>query len=276
MRITISENGNSIAEFEQLNVHGRQAAGGYSFTFVLRGNRKACEKNISIFDIRLSIALSEPIKPLANLIPASNQCIQCHQYPNNGEQLAFELILTKEQINTLEDYRQDNDLKMNLGLRALTLAGNAPTSSYDSDDVIIQREQWLKALNNAGFRQTILFEVPLPTVSNDFTSLYSKAQGFIQTGHYKESVIQCRHIIEKIESSREDKSLSSVANKKAHDRQERQNMNSIERLLSMREQLKNVCQLGAHGDESFTRSQAKSILAMTMALLAEPTIGFSE
>ncbi len=44
----------------------------------------------------------------------------------------------------------------------------------------------------------------------------------------------------------------------------------------MREQLKNVCQLGAHGDESFTRSQAKSILAMTMALLAEPTIGFSE
>jgi len=276
MRITISENGNSIAEFEQLNVHGRQAAGGYSFTFVLRGNRKACEKNISIFDIRLSIALSEPIKPLANLIPASNQCIQCHQYPNNGEQLAFELILTKEQINTLEDYRQDNDLKMNLGLRALTLAGNAPTSSYDSDDVIIQREQWLKALNNAGFRQTILFEVPLPTVSNDFTSLYSKAQGFIETGHYKESVIQCRHIIEKIESSREDKSLSSAANKKAHDRQERQNMNSIERLLSMREQLKNVCQLGAHGDESFTRSQAKSILAMTMALLAEPTIGFSE
>ena len=276
MRISISENGDNIAEFDQLNVHGREAVGGYAFTFVLRGTRKACEKNISIFDIRLSIALPEPIKPLVSFIPASNQCIQCHPYPNNGEQLAFEFVLSKEQINALEEYRQDNDLKLNFGLRALTLTGSVPTSSYDTSDVSIQREQWLKALNSAGFRQTILFEVPLPSVSDDFTSLYSKAQGFIETGHYKESVIQCRHIIEKIELSREDKSQSSAANKKAHDRQERQSMNSIERLLSMREQLKNVCQLGAHGDEEFTRSQAKSILAMTMALLAEPTIGFSE
>jgi len=276
MKISISENGDAIAEFNQLNIHGREAVGGYAFTFVLRGTRKACEKNISIFDIRLSIALADPRKPLVSFIPASNQCIQCPPSPNNSEQLAFEMVLTKEEVNALEEYRQENDLTLNFGLRALTLSGSVPTSSYDTSNVIIQREQWLQALNNAGFRQTILFEVPLPSVSDDVTSLYSKAQGFIETGHYKESVIQCRHIIEKIELSREDKSLSSAANKKAHDRQERQSMNSIERLLSMREQLKNVCQLGAHGDEEFTRSQAKSILAMTMALLAEPTIGFSE
>lgn len=276
MRISISENGDAIAEFDQLKIHGREAVGGYAFTFVLRGTRKACEKNISIFDIRLSITLAEPIKPLVHFIPASNQCIQCPPYPNNSERLAFEMVLSKEQINALEEYRQDNDLKLNFGLRALTLTGSVPTSSYDISDVTIQREQWLQALNSAGFRQTILFEVPLPFVSDDLAKLYSKAQGFIETGHYKESVIQCRHIIEKIELNREDKSLSSAANKKAHDRQERQSMNSIERLLSMREQLKNVCQLGAHGDEEFTRSQAKSILAMTMALLAEPTIGFSE
>lgn len=276
MRISINENGDSIAEFDQLNIHGREAVGGYAFTFVLRGNRRACEKHISIFDIRLSIASLEPIKPLINLIPASNQCIQCHQYPNSSEQIAFELVLSKEQVNALEEYRQDSDLKLNLGLRALILAENKSTSSYDTSDVAIPREQWLKALNGARFRQTILFEVPLPSVSDDFANLYNKAQGFIETGHYKESVIQCRHIIEKIESCRKDKSLSSAANKKAHDRQERQGMNSIERLLSMREQLKNVCQLGAHGDESFSRSQAKSILAMTITLLAEPTIGFSE
>jgi len=274
MRISISDNGDNIAEFDQLKIHGREAVGGYAFTFVLRGTRKACEKSISIFDMRLSIALPDPIKPLVNLNAATNQCIQCHPYPNNGEQLSFEMVLTKEQINALEEYRQENDLTLNLGLRALTLSESVPTSSYDSSDVIVHREQWLQALNSAGFRQTILFEVPLPSVSDDIVSLYSKAQGFIETGYYKESVIQCRHIIEKIESTRGDKAQSSEANKKAHNRQERQNMNSIERLLSMREQLKNVCQLGAHGDESFTRSQAKSILAMTMALLAEPTIGF--
>src|SRR5690625_7830226 len=86
--------------------------------------------------------------------------------------------------------------------------------------------------------------------------------------------MQCRHIIEQIEKVREDKNQSSAANTKAHSK-ERKDMSSIERLLSVREQLKNVCQLGAHGSESFTRSQAKTVLAMTMALLAEPTVGFT-
>ena len=36
---------------------------------------------------------------------------------------------------------------------------------------------------------------------------------------------------------------------------------------------KNICQLGAHGTEEFTCSQAKAVLGMTMALLAEPTVG---
>ena len=46
-------------------------------------------------------------------------------------------------------------------------------------------------------------------------------------------------------------------------------------LVSLREQLKNICQLGAHGTEEFTRSQAKAVLGMSMALLAEPTVGFA-
>ena len=53
----------------------------------------------------------------------------------------------------------------------------------------------------------------------------------------------------------------------------RKDMTSIERLLSLREQLKNVCQLGGHGREAFTRSQALSVLGMTMALISEPTVG---
>ena len=55
----------------------------------------------------------------------------------------------------------------------------------------------------------------------------------------------------------------------------RKGMTSIERLLSLREQLKNVCQLGGHGREAFTRSQALSVLGMTMALVSEPTVGAS-
>jgi hypothetical protein len=47
-------------------------------------------------------------------------------------------------------------------------------------------------------------------------------------------------------------------------------MTAIERILSLRKQIK----IGAHSSESFTRSQAKAVLGMTMALLAEPAVGF--
>jgi hypothetical protein len=276
MRISIKNNGNDLVEFNQFSINGREAAGGYGFTFLLKGNRRGCENPLVVFDFRLSLALSAPVKPVLTSIPSSIQIIQCTQYPNNNEQLSFEVVLTKEQVNALEEHRQDKDLRFNIGLRALTSADNAQVASYEHEDVIVPREQWLKALSNSGFRQTLLFEVQLPSKADEIVGLYSKAQEFIETGHYKDVVMQCRHIIEKIESIREDKTLSSAANKKAHNRQDRQGMTSIERLLSLREQLKNVCQLGAHGDESFTRSQARTVLAMTMALIAEPTVGIGE
>jgi hypothetical protein len=274
MRISIKKNGNDLLELNQLNINGRKTAGGYGFTFSFKGNRRGCDKTIFVFDIRLSLALSDPAKPIITSIPSSTQIVQCHNYPNNNEQLYFEAVLTKEQVNALEEYRQNNDLRLNVGLRAMSSSDGILEANYECEDLTVPRERWLKALNNSGFRQAILFEMSLPSASEDLVGLYTKAQEFIETGHYKDAVMQCRHIIEKIESIREDKRDSSAANNKAHDRKERQSMTSIERLLSLREQLKNVCQLGAHGDESFTRSQAKSVLAITMALLAEPTVGY--
>lgn len=274
MRISIRNNSSYIIEFDQLIVSGREAAGGYAFSFTLRGSRPACSAPVSIFDISLSLSLSDPVRPLLNAVPSSTQVVQCHSFANNSEQIHFECVLTKGQVNAIEDYRLEGDLKLNVGLRALTTSSDGLLTSFDVADVVVPREHWLNALKSAGFRQTLLFEVPLPSVSEELTGIISKAQEFIETGHYKDAVMQCRHIIEQIEKVRDDKRQSSLANAKAHSK-ERQDMSSIERLLSLREQLKNVCQLGAHGSEYFTRSQAKAVLAMTMALLAEPTVGFA-
>ena len=180
--------------------------------------------------------------------------------------------LNQEQVNALEVCRQEKDLKLNLGLRALVASGDELLSSFDCTDIAVPREQWLSALKTAGYRNTLLFEVPLPATSDGLATLISKAQEFIETGYYKDAVMQCRHIIEQVESLREDKQASASANNVAHSARE---MSSVDRLLSLREQLKNVCQLGAHGTEDFTRSQAKAVLGMTMALLAEPTVGFA-
>jgi len=226
-----------------------------------------------LFDISLSISLADPMRPLLVSIPSSERLIKCHDFPSS-EQIAFEMVLSREQINALEAYRQEKDLKLNLGLRALVASGDELLPSFDCTDIIVPREQWLNALKNAGYRNTLLFEVPLPATSDGLASLISKAQEFIETGHYKDAVMQCRHIVEQVESLREDKQASVSANKIAHSG-ERREMSPVDRLLSLREQLKNICQLGAHGTEEFTRSQAKAVLGMTMALLAEPTVGFA-
>lgn len=275
MRLAIRQNNSYIIEFDRLDVQGRSAVGGYAFTFIFRGSRHACEIPITILDISMGISLTNPAEPLVAAIPSSNQIVQCHGYPNNNEQLIFETILTKEQVNALEDCRQESELNLNVSLRALTFSSEGLLPSYEASNVVIPRELWLNALKNSGFRQTLLFEIPLPTVPESLATILSKAQEFIETGHYKDAVMQCRHVIEHIEMMRGDKNLSRDANSKAHGK-ERTSMSSIERLLSLREQLKNICQLGAHGSEDFTRSQAKAVLGITLALLAAPTVGAFE
>lgn len=275
MRISIRHNSNYLIEFDQLQVNGRKALGGYAFTFTLKGKRASIENSLTILDLSLSISTVNQERLIASSIPSSTQLIQCGQYPNS-EQLSFEVLFTKEQINSIEEYRQEKDLQLSFGLRAITSSNGQVCPSFDINEVKIPRESWLSALGDTGFRQTILFEVPLPEMDKELDSLLSKAQEFIETGHYKDAVMQCRHIIEQIEKVRNDKSLSLSANKKSQNKQEREDMTAIERMLSVREQLKSICHLGAHGREFFTRSQARAVLGMTLALLAEPTIGFSE
>lgn len=271
MRLPIRHNGNYIVEFERLTVHGREAAGGYGFAFLMRGGRLPCQSKMAIFDISLSISLADPMRPIVASIPSSDRMIQCHSFASS-EQAVFETVLSREQVNALEEYRQDRDLKLNLGLKALIASDDQLVPSFDCGDISIPREQWLDALRNAGYRNTLLFEIPLPTTSGDIDKVFSKAQEFIETGHYKDAVMQCRHIIEQVETIRGDKKESGSANKMAHS-SDRKDMNATERLLSLREQLKNICQLGAHGTGEFTRSQAKAVLGMTMVLVAEPTVG---
>lgn len=274
MRLPIRHNGDYLVEFDQLTVYGREAAGGYGFVFSVRGGRQACQNKMVIFDIGLSISLPDPARPLVTSVPASTRIIQCHNF-SNREQVDFEAVLTREQVNALEEYRQEKDLKLNFGLKALTASGDELLSSFDFTDATIAREQWLGALKSAGYRNTLIFEIPLPTTAGGLMALFTKAQEFIETGHYKDAVMQCRRIVEQVQLIRGDKKLSSDANAKAHTHG-RKDMTAIERLLSLREQLKNICQLGAHGTEGFTRSQAKAVLGMTMALLAEPSVGFAD
>ncbi|MBZ9612690.1 hypothetical protein [Rheinheimera maricola] len=276
MRTSLRHNGSEIIEIYEASVNGKKAAGGYGFTLIFQSSHRGFEPPIMIFDIRLTLELLEPRIVIANSILSSNQLITCKNYPSR-EQIFFEFVLSKEQLNFIEENRQDRDLKLNVWLRNVSFQDGMNTANSDTAEVSILRDHWLKALKDAGFRQTVLFEIPMPDCAGEPEKLIAKAQEFIEVGHYKDAVMQCRCIIEHIEEVRGDKRDSAEANRLAHAKSEqRQQMSAEQRLLSIREQLKNVCQLGAHGSEQFTRSQAKAVLGMTMVLLAEPTVGYSK
>lgn len=272
MRLSITHNGNPIVDFNQVQVFGRSALGGYAISFILKGIACHYALGATVTNISLTLSAGSGGKPICSFIPSS---CQFKKFNNAGteEQLHFEIVFSQSQLNSIEDYRKDGDLHLGIGLKAVTLLNDQGSDSCGIDTCIIQRQQWLEALKLANARNTLLFEIPLPYTESGLSNLIAKAQEFIETGHYKDAVMQCRHIVEQVELIRGDKKESGAANAKAHGN-ERKDMSSIERLLSLREQLKNVCQLGAHGSEDFTRSQAKAVLGATLALLSEPTIGF--
>jgi len=274
LRLSIRNNGKYLIEFDRLDVQGRKAVSGCGLVFSLHGSSPGSERNVDIIDIQLGLSHSEESKLLVPSIPFADLLRQTSQYSNGNENFHFEVVLTSEQINAIEKIRQDGDLKLAVTLKALLSSSSGLERSYERSEVVVPREQWLKALRSSGFCRTVLYEIPLPASDVDIEGLLAKARGFIETGHYKDAVMQCRHIIEWLEEQRGDKREAAVANRKAHG-DSRKEMTSIERLLSLREQLKNVCQLGGHGREAFTRSQALSVLGMTMALVSEPTVGAS-
>ena len=98
MTISIRRNGDSIIEYNQFNVFGREAIGGYGFVFSLRGSRRGFDNPIIISNIRLSLSLLDPPKPVINNAVATDLIVKCSAYSSSSESLHFETILTKEQI----------------------------------------------------------------------------------------------------------------------------------------------------------------------------------
>lgn len=273
MRLSIRHNSRRDIEFDQARVGAKKGVGGVVIMVGLEGNRNSCEKPVTIMDISLSVSTEGGAMPIVLNVPSSTQVIRCHEgiYRDN---VYFEAFLTKEQILAIEDYRKSGDLSIRFDLRAMTVCKDEVLSSFEVSGHSVPRQEWLNALKSARFQETFLFEIPLPKVSEEIRQLISKAQEFIDHGHYKEAVGLCRKIIETLEKIRGDKDVAKQASKKLSDSGERKNMTIFERMLAMREQLNNICHLGVHGDESFSRSQARAVLSATLSLLAEPTVGF--
>lgn len=277
MSLRISHNGTGIYEITSSQLTGTPALGGFGFVLGMKFKQNGAKQEIHVERSWCSVRLESGNQLLLPRVECSEGPFYTSVNYQPGQPLTFEFVLTGQQLEAIEACRGDGDLVLKIGLRASTGTVGSPLIQTLSDEPLkVPREDWLKALESSGFRKTLMFEMPVAYLDDHADRLFHKAQYMIDTGLYKDAVMQCRHIIEHVEAERGDKQLSMNANKDSQDRAKRMEMSVEDRMLSMREHVKNICQLGGHGHEQFTRSQARAVLAMTMALLSEPTVGFSE
>ena len=276
MSLRIAHHGTSVYELTRSQLTGRSAIGSFGFVLGMQFQQRQIDAEIHVERLWCSLALNSGLEMILPRVECSEGQFSAPVNYQNDKRLFFEFVLTGQQLEAIEARRGEGDLVLNVGLRASTRTDQSVSVQTLSDEPLtIPREDWLKALENSGYRKTLLFEVPVNHMDDHADVLFKKAQYMIDTGFYKEAVIQCRHIIEHVEAERGDLKESKNANNASKTRNTREIMTINERMLSMREHVKNICQLGAHGHEEFTCSQARAVLAMTMALLSEPTIGFS-
>lgn len=277
MSLGISRESRSIYQLTSSKLTGKSAVGSFGFVLGLTFQQRPVKEITRVESLWCSISLTEDRKVILTRVDCSEGSFEALIEYQKDERKYFEFVLTGRQLEGIEVERGDGDLLLQVGLRSTTsIAKDEPKQSLSDEQIRIPREEWLSALQACGFRKTILFELPVADMDDHADQLVSKAQHLIDTGYYKDAVMQCRHIIEHVEALRGDAKLAQQANKDSQNSETRKDMDIEARMLSMREHVKNICQLGGHGPEQFTRSQARSVLAMTLALLSEPTVGFFE
>ena len=275
MSLRINHNGMTIYELTTSKLTGREALGSFGFVLSMNFQQSRTDEVINVERLWCSVGFNLGLEMILPRVECSEGSFSTSVDYQNDQRLFFEFVLTGQQLETIEARRGDGDLALKIGLRASTrTTGEETVQTLSDESLTVPREEWLKALENSGYRKTLLFELPVAHMDDHADTLVHRAQYLIDTGLYKEAVIQCRHIIEHVEELRGDKQASMNANKDSQDRVKRMDMSVEARMLSMREYVKNICQLGGHGHEQFTRSQARAVLAMTLALLSEPTVGF--
>lgn len=274
MTLSISDlNGNRFAEVKGVSVHGLPGCGCYILYLSLSISVTPLDSDVELSQLSCRIENGETNVKIANGEIENRPIVTWHKY-SNDEQIGFLFYLSTSQVAAIEEARNSSDLKIGVWLSGEISQNERSSTFIDRGIFTIPKQEWLEVLSRMNYKQTLLFELPLPSddiFDSDLKTLLERAQNHILNGHYQESVGLCRQAIEVIEKVNEDKSLGSNAVKKYKD--QRADMSGTERMLFLREALKNIAHLGSHHADDFSRQQAQAILGMTVALLSCPEVG---
>lgn len=258
--------------FEHLSIQA--GVGHYLLAFSIRFDTAIHTTGVySLSHLQAKVQVHAPGGPAAMLGRAdvdSTTAIRADQF-RHSPGLVFELQLTPQQLQALEEIRDGGDLHFRLRISGqVQKTGLEPMPAHDQVEARIGQSAWIKELNSCGFSTTLLLEVPLaPVGAGKLAEQLAQARQMYLTGHYDQVVAQCRKVLEAVD----DANPASTAKVDQLFHSSRSKMSVDERLQLLRDVTKHYTHPAHHGDQKsldarYTRGDARMILTIAAALAA--------
>jgi hypothetical protein len=277
MQINVQNNNHqTVANIQHVQVHGQPGVGSYTLLMRLTFQPVAIKIQTILRNLRIRIGLPDSARPIIAWGEKDDQGpITFTEYSNSNDAF-FYVSLSTSLLNALEQIRGGGDLNLQIILTGTTIQGASAQDFAQMGNYVIPQQQWVTALGEMNFMRSLLYEIKfkgnLTNKPSSAESLLHNAIQHFSKGHYTESVGYCRKIIEYLEKNEanKEKAINTVSKYKSA----REDMTLEERILFLREALKNATQLSVHHTEDgeFSRKQANAILGITIALIGDSEI----
>lgn len=256
-----------VAELREVKVHGLPGIGSYTLVLALHFVVTPPRAESTIRNVSVRLEWGDGAQRLIGVAVPDSPPIQISKY-SASITINFRLPIPGAQIESIEKRRNGAGFKLALWFIGEIEQAGQSMSNSGKHEFEVRQQDWVEVLDRMEYRKTLLFELPVPSSDVPIGELVAKAQAFLNKGDYDQAVTLCRQAIEKTEELTGDKPAAGRAVKKY--REARDEMDTSERLLFLRESLKNATHLAVHHSQNhngYSRDQTLAILGATISLL---------
>jgi len=269
-------NSQIFASWNISKLHGDRGLGFYKLILPIELTTRNVPKNEKITVTNISGALrvqgvgsqSNPTL-LGRLVQqGTNYPITTSEHISNHH-ITLEIELDAKRIDAIEHIRLGENLTFLIELYATANRGELSQPLYQMPyQLVISQSDWIKILENIGYRKTLLIEIPVPTgetnpALTEATKHLANAQKQMLLGHYREAVSACRDVLESLNRSINDDAEPASTKKKRDKR---------ERFLAIRASLHDLTHAAKHVDDitsliEWNLADARASISLAATLL---------
>lgn len=270
-------NSQTFASWNIRTVHGNRGLGFYQLIFPIEVITQPIpeEKGIAVTNFSGTLhvqGIGSPSNPtiLGRLIE-HGEPRTIRTYPRSGNHhFSFEIDVDERRIEAIERIRLGGNLTFSLELFATALQGETSEQLHRQPyQLTVSQSDWIKLLENIGYRKTLLLEVSVPNgesnpALSESTKHLANAQKQMLHGHYREAIGACRDTLESLNLFLRNFEAPISSEKRKRDKQERFSV--------IRQSLFDLTHAAKHADEvtsqiEWSLTDTRAAIGLTATLL---------